>query len=516
VEAPALPSACTLGTQGTGTGDFGPDRIVKTTYDAAGQVTKTTSAYGITGQQADDATLTYTSNGKTQTVKDAENNLTTYQYDGHDGLAKTYFPSATKGAGSSNGSDYEELGFDAGSNVTSLRNRAGQTISLSYDALNRLTLKDLPDSGALIGDGYYRYDNVGRLTSISTDPINTLVSFSYDGLGRVTQENHASFGAKTFAYDLAGRRTRMTWKDGVYVDYDYLVTGETEKIRENGATSEIGVLATFAYDDLGRRTSLTRGNGTVTSYGYDAVSRLTSLGQDFAGTTHDLTLGFGYTPAGQIASNTRSNDLYAWTGHGSGTTSATANGLNQLTANGSATLTYDTKGNLTNDGTRAYTFASDNRLATGGAGGLYYDPLARLSWYQNHGGLTDYAGSEATAELENGTYAFKRRFVFGPGTDEPIVWYEGTGTSDRRFLHADERGSIVAVSNGSGAVTNINTYDEYGKPGAGNDGRFQYTGQRWIGEIGLYDYKARMYDPRLGRFLQPDSIGYGAGRNRYA
>ncbi|HEX8482908.1 MAG TPA: hypothetical protein VF650_13480 [Allosphingosinicella sp.] len=37
-----------------------------------------------------------------------------------------------------------------------------------------------------------------------------------------------------------------------------------------------------------------------------------------------------------------------------------------------------------------------------------------------------------------------RRYVHGPGTDEPLVWYEGSGTSDRRFLHTDERGSVGA------------------------------------------------------------------------
>ena len=56
-------------------------------------------------------------------------------------------------------------------------------------------------------------------------------------------------------YDLAGRRTRLTWPgSALYVDYDHLVTGEVSAIRENGATSGIGVLATYAYDDLGRRT----------------------------------------------------------------------------------------------------------------------------------------------------------------------------------------------------------------------------------------------------------------------
>ena len=65
------------------------------------------------------------------------------------------------------------------------------------------------------------------------------------------------------------------------------------------------------------------------------------------------------------------------------------------------------------------------------------------------------------------------------------MWYEGAGTSHgaRRFLHADPRGSIVAVTSYHGAVTTLNAYDEYGIPGSatGNDiaakGRFRYTGQ---------------------------------------
>jgi len=95
------------------------------------------------------------------------------------------------------------------------------------------------------------------------------------------------------------------------------------------------------------------------------------------------------------------------------------------------------------------------------------------------------------------------------------VWYEGTGTTDRRWLHADERGSVIGVSNAGGASIAVNTYDEYGIPGAGNLGRFQYTGQAWIPELGLYSYKARIYSPTLGRFMQTDPIGYGDGVNIY-
>ena len=489
----------------------GPDRITKNIYDSASEVMQVQTAVG-TADVSNEVTATFNANGTTATVKDAENNLTTYEYDGFDRLTKTRYPSTTQGSGTSSTTDYEQPAYDANGNITQRRLRDGLLINYGYDNLNRMTLKDLPGSEPDVSNSY---DLLGRLTQASQT--GNVLGFSYDALSRnLTQSG--PLGSVAYQYDLASRRTRTTWPDAFYVTYDYLVTGDVTAIRENGAASGVGVLGTYAYDTLGRRTSLTRGNGTTTSYAFDPVSRLSSLIQDLAGTANDLTInGFSYNPASQIGALTRSNDAYAWSGHYNVNRNYTLNGLNQMTAAGATSLSYDGRGNLTTSGTNAYGYSSENLLLTGPASTtLGYDPGLRL--YQTVGaGVTtrfQYDGGDMIGEY-NASNALLRRYVHGPGTDEPLVWYEGSGTTDRRWLHADERGSVIAISDGSGTMLGLNRYDEYGIPQATNLGRFGYTGQTWLPEIGMNYYKARMYSPTLGRFMQSDPIGYDAGMNIY-
>ena len=371
-------SACTLGT----TGSFGSDRITKTVYDAAGQITQNQVAVG-TADAATERTLTYTNNGRLQTLKDAENNLTTYEYDGHDRLSKTRYPLPTQGSNASSTTDYEQLGYDAASNVTSRRLRDATSIVLGYDNLGRVTSKDLPGTEP---DVTYAYDNLGRLTSASQT--GNALSFTYDALSRnLTQVGPQ--GTVASQWDLAGRRTKLTYPgSGLYIDYDYLVTGETTKLRENGATSGVGVLATYAYDDLGRRTGLTFGNGAVQAYSYDPVSRLASLTNDLSGTGSDLSQTLAYNPASQITSAVRTGDAYAWTGHFNENKAGTPNGLNQLTQVGAKALTHDARGNVTAFGTKSFTYSSENLLLTGPNGtSLGYDPVmrgVRRSHHQPH------------------------------------------------------------------------------------------------------------------------------------
>ncbi|MEP7004416.1 MAG: RHS repeat-associated core domain-containing protein [Sphingomonas bacterium] len=508
----SLPGACTLGTQGSA----GPDRIAKISYDGLDRPIKTQSALG-TADQSDDVSSTYTLNGKPLTVADANGNLTTFVYDGYDRLSQTRYPSPTT-TGISSTTDYEGLSYDVNGNVLQRRERDGGLVQFGYDKLNRTILIDLPGVDVTDSDIHNEYDLLNRLTH-TYDVNGHSVTRGYDALGR-TISQASNWATTGYQYDSAGRRTRMTWPDGLYVTYEYRTTGEVSAVRENGATSGAGVLATYAYDSSGRRVTLTRGNGVITTGAFDAISRLSSFTQDLAGTAQDLTSTFTYNPASQTMSTTRSNDSYAWSGHYNVDRPYGVNGLNQLTTAGSVPLSYDGRGNLTVSGGSVYHYNTKNQLSnTPGGQTLYYDPVGRLDKLIAAGGSTwssfDHDGDNIITEYANDTSTILRRYVYGPGTDNPLVWYEGAGTSDRRWLIPNEQGSVIAVTGTSGTAIAINSYDEYGIPASSNLGLFQYTGQAWLSDIGLYYYKARIYSPNLGRFMQTDPIGYSDGPNWY-
>lgn len=500
-------SACTLGPQGS----QGPDRITRNSYDAAGQLLKVQKAYG-TALQIDDATYTYSPNGKRLSLTDANGNLAAMTYDGFDRLSRWTFPSATT-KGQVNPSDYEEYGYDANYNRVSLRKRDGRTIGYSYDALNRVTVKQLPTGAGQ--SVYYGYDLRGlqlyaRFGSASGQGITT----AYDGFGRATSSTNDLGGVArslTYQYDANGNRTRVTHLDGTAFVYDYDGLDRAVAIREGGGA----VLASITYDAQGHPISQAGGN-TTTSYGYDTLDRLASLRHDLAGTGQDITTSLGYNPADQIVTDARDNDAYAWTGAYSVTRGYAVNGLNQYVTAGPATFAYDANGNLTGDGSTNFTYDVENRLISASGARtvtLDYDPMGRLWRTSGPNGTTQflYDGDELVAEYDGGN-SLLRRYVHGRGVDDPIVWYEGGA----RWLHVDHQGSVTAITDSSGNAIAVNAYDEFGIPQATNQGRFQYTGQIMIPELGMYHYKARIYSPTLGRFLQTDPIGYVDQNNLYA
>lgn len=108
-------------------------------------------------------------------------------------------------------------------------------------------------------------------------------------------------------------------------------------------------------------------------------------------------------------------------------------------------------------------------------------------------------------------------YIGGDGYSAPIVFKsDGVASQKYLFLQRDYQNSIVAVTDQSGTVVEKRFFDAWGaitsvQDGAGNalSGLTVldrgYTGHEHLQSVGLINMNARLYDPKLHRFLQPDN-----------
>jgi len=129
-----------------------------------------------------------------------------------------------------------------------------------------------------------------------------------------------------------------------------------------------------------------------------------------------------------------------------------------------------------------------------------------------------YDGDRCIAEY-NRYDQLLRKYIYGPGVDEPICMIEATvSPAATYYYHFDALGSVVALTDHNGDTVQVYEYDVYGQAGSSDPehpNRFLFTGREFDKETGLYYYRARYYNPQIGRFLQADRVGYGAGMNLY-
>ena len=462
----SLPGACGQSPGGAN----GYDLISQLGYDLAGQKLTEQRGVGTPGAIVY-GTYTYSGDGNLLTQLDANNNLTTNAYDGFNRLSSVEFPLPTLGSGASNPSDMESYTYDASSNRKSVTKRDGLVISFDYDAINRMTYK-LFKVSLEAADVVYAWDLAGRPASALFYQVTGTpgVTWAYDAAGRRIGEATSGFAgagalAMSFAYDNDSNPATTTWPDGGSVTWAYDPADRFSSVGNSAASVAAG------YDTLSRVNAITRGSSVSTSaLGYDRADRPSSLAHVFTPTTGNESWGFTLTPASQLQSQTSTNSAWNWTPAATPAVATTPDGLNRNAAVGGVTQTYDANGNLTGDGTRAFTYDVENRLLTESgpaAMALSYDPTGRLQQSVINGVTTQflYDGADLVAEYD-GSGTLKRRYVHGPDVDDPLIWFEGSAmtSADANYLIADRQGTIAATAGAAGALSVNYTYDPYGVP----------------------------------------------------
>lgn len=274
------------------------------------------------------------------------------------------------------------------------------------------------------------------------------------------------------------------------------------------------VTSTYTYDWTGNR--ITKGGDLAENYVYDEVYRLTDVSR---GTP---TEHYGYDDAGNRLRTIAAGSDWTYSDR------------NELLTTPSAAFTYDANGNLSTKteagSTWAYEWNAENQLTRVTKNAVEvarysYDPLGRriekllpgsqLHTYVYDG--EDILWQDFASPLIEGNLVdpAPHLYIHGPGIDEPLAVEHGNGAV--WYYHSDGLGSVVRATDQDGNVVSERRYDAFGNLQTGADAAgYAFTAREWDPETGLHYYRARYYDPKLGRFISEDPIGFDGGINFFS
>jgi len=501
--------------------------------------------------------------GRKTKLTDPSAGIYTYNYDEWGQLTKEITPKGVT-----------EMTYDGAGKVTQ-KKITGDGTDMRMDYIYDTTTKLLTSMILINSDGNnttysYNYDGDKRLSSTIEDNLHArfVKSYTYDIFGRISTEN----------YEAKDKLQNLIASKGIMLEYQFGGLLQTKLIGTGQILWKVNMLDSRGNLTQAMQGAILKNSKQYDSYGFPQLSLLENVS-----TTPVTLMSLGYSfDVQRNLLNGRTNSAFNWNESFSYDNQDRLTAFNDNL--GSNSQTYDNRGRIIDNsqlGTYTYeaTTYRQSELTLNSAANSYYQtghPLQQISFnafkspieiieqgvervsFQYNAALgrahmyygDDQAdkmqrryrrhySEEGDMEITNDLQTGKTNFVFYMGGDAynaPAIWKEenvggAIQSSNLYYLHRDHIGSIVMITNDQGGVVEKRQFDAWGniiklQDGSGNNlAGFivldrGYTGHEHLQKIGVIHMNARLYDPKLHRFLSPDNFvqdSYNTQNyNRYA
>jgi RHS repeat-associated protein len=533
------------------------NKTIGYSYDPFGNLLKTTDALGnvttlvydargrkIQMSDPDMGIWNYAYNALGELIRqvDAKNQTVTMQYDklgrmtsrAEPDLNSTWsYDTAVKGIGklasASSGNDYSR--------------------THSYDALGRLsstsTVIDTP-TPYVTGT---TYDSTGRVLTqtypaSASYPTGFAVKNVYNANGYLIEVRNAASNALLWqanAMDAAGHLLQQTYGNGLTTQQVFDPATGRVLNQYAGAGNAVQNM-NYTYDTLGNlKTRLDINSSLGELYQYDTLNRVS----DATATSGAVNTASHYS-YNEIGNITNKPDVGGYIYNASGLNSVRPHAVAQITGtvNGivNPSFAYDANGNMLSGAGRTVTWSSFNipsQVSNQTPAGI----KTAAFWYNPEHERTKELQADQSIVItlspryDTGLH-FEKKYIAANGVLTGAVEYEHylyaggmmfgkyitttatdgvtPATTAMEYYTKDNLGSIVAITDATGTVTQRLSYDVWGKRrypnGAADpngllnnpDMYHGFTGHEMLDSVGLIHMNGRLYDPVMGRFVSAD------------
>lgn len=370
----------------------------------------------------------------------------------------------------------------------------------------------------------YSWDANGRLAAI-VSPTSGHATFAYDVMGGLTSKGLPNDVTLARTLDGFGRVKRML--------YTHPTSGTLEDLRNSLDSRDNIVLqqslegmSIFSYNSLSELTLAVHPDGTEEQFSLDSAGNIAS--KLFLHGFYEDRISYSLTPGNRLIAETTERKYRTSVSPCPPTTPNCIPPPIQQPA--PQAYVSDANGNLTSITSAGLTTSfvwngKDQLTKVDFPDGRFQlnaywpgSPLRRLAVDQSGTATAMGWDLESVNNLEdiNAGGATTASYLTAGGMDSLIARTAGGVT--HAYL-GDQLGSVRKLIDSAGAVASATTYLSYGTPrtqqGAAGD-RMGFTGRETDAATGLVQLRHRWLDPRIGRFVSQDPIGFAGGINQFA